>query len=101
MKAQRAMTEKIISEKAYYIVFIFLLVLTLTTYEAAHVDLGRWNTAVGLAIAVSKAALIILYFMHARFSSRLTWVVISAGLFWLGILLVLTMSDYVTRVRGW
>lgn len=95
------MSEKIITERAYYTVFVVMLVLTLTTYEAARVDLGRWNTPVGLAIAAGKALLIILYFMHARFSSRLTRVVIGAGLFWLGILLVLTMSDYVTRVRGW
>jgi cytochrome c oxidase subunit 4 len=94
-------SEKIISERAYYAVFVVLLLLTLTTYEAARVNLGRWNTPVGLAIAVGKAALIILYFMHARYSGWLTRVVIAAGLFWLGILLVLTMSDYITRVRGW
>ena len=95
------MSEKIISERAYYAVFIILLGLTLTTYEAARVDLGRWNTPVGLAIAAGKALLVMLYFMHARYSSRLTRIVIGAGLFWLGILLVLTMSDYLTRVRGW
>ena len=95
------MSERIISERAYYAVFAALLVLTLTTYEAARADLGRWNTPVGLAIAAGKAVLIVLYFMHARYSTRLTRVVIGAGLFWLGILLVLTMSDYVTRVRGW
>jgi cytochrome c oxidase subunit IV len=95
------MSEKIISERAYYAVFIILLGLTLTTYEAARLRLGRWNTPVGLAIAAGKALLIIIYFMHARYSSRLTRVVIGAGLFWLGILLVLTMSDYLTRVRGW
>lgn len=95
------MAERIVSEKAYYLVFALLLLLTLSTYEAARLDLGRWNTPLGLAIAICKGALIILYFMHARFSSWLTWVVIMAGLFWLGILLVLTMSDYLTRVRGW
>jgi cytochrome c oxidase subunit 4 len=95
------MSEKIITERAYYAVFIILLLLTLTTYGAARIDLGHWNTPVGLAIAVGKAVLIILYFMHARFSSWLTRIVIGAGLFWLGILLVLTMSDYMTRGRGW
>jgi cytochrome c oxidase subunit 4 len=95
------MSERIISERAYWAVFAALLVLTLSTYEAARVDLGRWNTPVGLAIAACKAVLIVLYFMHARYTGRLTRVVIGAGLFWLGILLVLTMSDYVTRVRGW
>ncbi|MCA1816436.1 MAG: cytochrome C oxidase subunit IV family protein [Acidobacteria bacterium] len=95
------MSEKIISERAYYAVFVVLLLFTATTYFAARVDLGRWNTPVGLAIAAVKAALIVIYFMHARYSTRLTRVVIGAGLFWLGILLALTVSDYVTRVRGW
>ena len=97
----RAVSERIISERAYYAVFAALLVLTLTTYAAARVDLGRWNTSVGLGIAAGKAALIVLYFMHARYSGRLTRLVIGAGLFWLGILLTLTLSDYLTRVRGW
>jgi cytochrome c oxidase subunit 4 len=92
-------TAKIISERAYYLVFVVLLVLTLTTYEAARVDLGRWNAPVGLAIAAFKALLVILYFMHARDSDRLTWIVLAAGLLWLGILLVLTMSDYLTRIQ--
>ena len=93
------MSAKIISEKAYYLVFAILLTLTLTTYEAARVDLGRWNAPVGLAIAAFKAVLIILYFMHARYSNWLTWIVVAAGLLWLGILLVLTMSDYLTRIQ--
>ena len=95
------MSERVISERAYYAVFAALLVLTVTTYGAARVDLGRWNTPVGLGIAAGKAALIGIYFMHARYSTRLTRVVIGAGLFWLGILLVLTLSDYLTRARGW
>ena len=93
------MAAKIISEKAYYLVFVLLLVLTITTYEAARVDLGRWNAPLGLLIAACKAILIILYFMHARYSRWLTWVVVAAGLLWLGILLVLTMSDYLTRIQ--
>ncbi|HKC65723.1 MAG TPA: cytochrome C oxidase subunit IV family protein [Pyrinomonadaceae bacterium] len=93
------MAAKIISEKAYYMVFVLLLVLTITTYEAARVDLGRWNAPLGLFIAACKAILIILYFMHARYSRWLTWIVVAAGLLWLGILLVLTMSDYLTRIQ--
>ena len=68
--------------------------------QAARVDLGRWNAPVGLAIAACKAVLIILYFMHARYSNWLTWIVVAAGLLWLGILLVLTMSDYLTRIQA-
>lgn len=93
------MAAKIISERAYYLVFAVLLVLTITTYEAARLDLGRWNAPVGLVIAAFKAVLIILYFMHARHSRWLTWIVVAAGLLWLGILLVLTLSDYLTRVQ--
>ena len=91
------MAEKIISEKTYFAVFIALLILTLSTYEAAKLNLGRWNAPVGLAIAVVKAMLVTLYFMHLRYSAWLTWVVIVAGLFWFGILFGLTMNDYVTR----
>jgi len=93
------MSAKIISEKTYYLIFIALLLLTLMTYEAARVDLGRWNAPLGLLIAACKAILIILYFMHARYSRWLTWIVLAAGLLWLGILLVLTMSDYLTRIQ--
>ena len=91
--------EKIISEKTYFAVFIALLVLTLCTYETAKLDLGRWNTPVGLAIAAVKATLVILYFMHVRYSTALTRIVIVIGLSWFGILLMLTMNDYLTR--GW
>lgn len=91
------MSEKIVSEKTCYVVFVALLVLTLTTYEAARVNLGHWNTPIGLAIAAAKAGLIVLYFMHARYSRWLIWVVIAAGLLWFGILFTLTMNDYVTR----
>jgi cytochrome c oxidase subunit 4 len=91
------MTEKFISEKAYFAVFVVLLILTLGTYEAAKLNLGRWNAPVGLAIAAVKAALVILYFMHVRYSSWLIRVVVVAGLFWFGILFLLTMNDYVTR----
>jgi len=89
--------EKIISEKTYFAVFIALLVLTLSTYETAKLDLGRWNTPAGLAIAAVKATLVILYFMHVRYSTALTRIVIVVGLSWFGILLLLTMNDYVTR----
>lgn len=93
------MSAQTVSEKAYVLVLGALLLLTYATYAAALVNLGRWNLAIALGIAAAKAALIILYFMHARYSRWLTWVVIVAGLFWFGILLVLTMSDYLTR--GW
>jgi len=73
------------------------MILTgLTVWVAFH-DLGPWNIVVALTIAVAKATLVVLYFMHVRYSDRLTWVVVIAGFFWLAILLALTMSDYFSR----
>lgn len=91
------MADKIISEPTYYIVCAAMLIFTLLTYAAARFDLGWWNLPVALLIAACKGTLITLFFMHARYSSRLTWLVIAAGLLWFGILFVLTMGDYVTR----
>lgn len=88
---------KTISEFTNYIVGGVLLVLTLSTYLAALVDLGIGNLIVALLIAAAKASLIVLYFMHARYSNRLIWIVIGAALLWFGILFTLTMSDYVAR----
>jgi len=65
----------------------------------AKLDLGLLNVVVALTIAVIKATLVVLYFMHVRWSSRLTWVFVCAGFFWLAIMVALTLSDYLTR--GW
>ena len=81
----------------YVIVWIALLVGTGLTVLAAEVDLGALNNVVMLAIACTKAMLVILFFMHVRWSSRLTWVVVASGFFWLLILFTLTMGDYLTR----
>jgi cytochrome c oxidase subunit 4 len=90
-------TEHAASRRSYYTVFLVLLVCTFLTWWVAYFDLGPLNTLVALGIAIFKATLVVLVFMHARNSPRLTWLVIVAGLFWLGILLVLTASDYLTR----
>jgi cytochrome c oxidase subunit IV len=81
----------------YIGVFTALLVLTGVTVLVASFDLGRLNDLVALAIAIIKASLVILFFMHIRYSPRLMWVVVAAGFFWLTIMIVLTMSDYLTR----
>lgn len=73
--------------------------MTATTTAVSGIDLGPWNTVVALVIAVFKASLVVLFFMHAKYSPRLTRVVIVGGLFWLAILLALTFSDFVSR--GW
>jgi cytochrome c oxidase subunit IV len=81
----------------YLLVFAALSVGTILTVVAAHYDLGRLNTPIALLIATVKTVLVILFFMHAIHSSRLTWVVIIASFIWLGVLFVLTFSDYLTR----
>jgi cytochrome c oxidase subunit 4 len=82
----------------YYTVFGALIVGTLLTVAAAKVDMGAFNNVVMLAIAATKATLVILFFMHVRWSSRLTWVVAMAGFFWL-LLLFTVLGDYISR--GW
>jgi cytochrome c oxidase subunit 4 len=93
------MSKHIVPTRVYYTIFAILMVCTLLTVLIASVDLGALNTVAALTIAVFKAALVVLYFMHVKYSTRLTWAVVVGGVFWLGILLVLTMSDYMTR--GW
>ncbi len=93
------MTEKVTSPITYLLVCAALLVLTFGTYEAALLDLGPWHTVVALSIAAVKAILIALFFMHARSSTGMTRVVIGGGLVWLGILIVGTLDDVMTR--GW
>jgi cytochrome c oxidase subunit IV len=95
------MSEHIVSKKVYFLIFGALILGTVLTYVAARFDLDPIftgaNTVVALTIAVIKATLVVLYFMHVRYSSRLTWVVVVAGFFWLGIMFALTMSDYLSR----
>jgi cytochrome c oxidase subunit 4 len=73
------------------------MVGTILTWWAAFQDFGIWNPIIALTIAVIKAVCVVLVFMHVLDSSRLTKITVLAGLFWLGILLSLTMSDYVSR----
>jgi len=93
------MSEHIVSKKMYFTIFGALMVLTALTVFAANIDLGseKLNTIVALAIAVTKAMLVILFFMHVRYSSRLTWVVVAGGFLWLFIMVSLTLSDYLSR----
>ena len=93
------MSEHTVPLRVYYAVFAALLVLTGVTVTIARVDLGALNTIVALGIAATKAALVILFFMHVRWQSRLIWLVVAAGIFWLALLIVLTMADVATR--GW
>jgi cytochrome c oxidase subunit 4 len=87
-----------ISVPTYVIVCTLLVLLTLGTVTISFAPLpGVWHIAVGLIIGSVKASLVVLFFMHALLSPRLTWLVILVSCFWMGILLVLTYSDYFTR----
>ena len=91
------MAEHIVSRTTYFAIFGALIVLTFATVGVAKVDLGEWNVVVALSIAVAKATLVILYFMHIKYSKRLTQLVVAAGFLWLLLLLGLTLSDFLTR----
>jgi cytochrome c oxidase subunit 4 len=81
----------------YFAVFITLLIFTGLTVWASMRNFGEWSTLIAVTIAVIKATIVVLYFMHLRYSDRLTWVMVIAGFVWLGILLVITLADYYSR----
>jgi cytochrome c oxidase subunit 4 len=83
----------------YFVNGVALLAFLALTIFVAHINLGPFNTIVALSISIAKAALIILFFMHLRYSKPLVWVFACAGFFWLAIMLTLALSDYLTR--GW
>src|SRR5260221_13430252 len=90
-------SEHIVSPKVYAGILVALLVGTVLTVEAAKINLHRWNIVVALTIATIKMSLVILFFMHGKYSSKRTQLVIVAGFFWLAIMLGLTLQDYSTR----
>ena len=85
--------------RTYYAIYAILMVCTYLTWQVAYFDLGSLNTVAALGIAAFKAVLVALFFMHLRESPRVTSAVVVGGLFWLVILLGLTMTDYLTRGR--
>jgi len=90
-------TDHIVPVGVYIGVFLALMVLTGLTVYAATVDLGFWNTPVAIAIAVTKALLVILFFMHVKYGSRLVWLAAGGAFFWLVLMLLGTLGDYVSR----
>jgi cytochrome c oxidase subunit 4 len=94
-------SEHIVSPKLYLLIFLTLMVLTGTTVYAATVDLNQYyaglNVIVALVIASCKAVLVILFFMHAYYSSKRIQLIVIAGFFWLSIMLFLTLGDYGSR----
>ena len=93
------MSQHVVPRKVYFAVFAVLIILTATTTAISFVDLGPWSSVVALGIAFVKATLVVLFFMHVKYSTRLTQIVIAGGLFWLAILIALTLSDFMSR--GW
>lgn len=99
MSTEGMATGHVVPPRVYLAVFGILILMTATTTAVSFVDLGPWNTVVALAIAVFKATLVVLFFMHVKYSRPLTKIVIGGGLFWLAIMLALTFSDFASR--GW
>ncbi len=87
----------VVPTRIYYLIFSILMLCTGLTIAVAFVDLGRLNIVAALAIAGFKATLVVLFFMHVKYGTRLTWAVVAGSVFWLAILIVLTMGDYLTR----
>jgi cytochrome c oxidase subunit 4 len=100
-KGERVSEHHIVSPKVYFTIFGILMICTVLTVVAAEVDLNRYfsglNIIVALTIAVFKASLVVLFFMHGKYSPKRTQLVIIASVFWLAIMLFMTMSDYVSR----
>jgi cytochrome c oxidase subunit 4 len=91
------MIHHIIPKRVYYTVFAILIFCTYLTVHISFLDLGPLNAIAALGIAVFKGTLVVLFFMHVKYSTKLTWAVALGGVFWLAILLALTMTDYLTR----
>ncbi len=91
------MTGHVDSVKTYALVFAGLIAATVATTAVAFVDLGAFSVVAALTIAVCKMLLVALFFMHVRHSDKLTRLVLLGGLLWLGILIFMTLSDFVTR----
>jgi cytochrome c oxidase subunit IV len=92
--------EHIVSPKVYGIIFALLLIFTAITVGASYLELGQFNVIVALAIACIKAVLVILFFMHVKYSSRLTKLTVAAGFFTFFVLITMSMTDYISRAWG-
>ena len=91
------MSSATVSKKTYVLVWIALMIFLLLTWGLAQFDLGLANTVVAILIAIIKMSLVILFFMHVRYNSKLTWIFAGAGFVWFLIMVTLTMNDYLTR----
>jgi len=95
-------TEHIVSARLYVVVWVILIVCTVLTAWIATIDLGKFNTVVALTIATFKASIVVLIFMHVKYTSeKMTKAILMAAVFWLLLLLVLSLTDYSSRTQGW
>jgi cytochrome c oxidase subunit IV len=90
----------IVTPVVYAVVFVSLLVGTAITVAAAYIDLGIFNPVVALAIAYTKAVIVILFFMHVKYQSKLVKLTVGAGFFTFLVLITMTLTDYVSRAWG-
>ncbi len=90
----------IVSPKVYVAIFFSLLLFTGLTVAASYLEMGIFNPIVALGIAVIKATLVVLFFMHVKYSTKLTKLTVGAGLFTFIVLVGMTLSDYITRAWG-
>ena len=91
------MSNHVLPIKTYVAVFIALMVLLVATVAINRVPLGELNIVAALSIAVVKTFLVVLFFMHVRYSHRLIWIFVGVGFYWLTILLALSMTDFLSR----
>ena len=101
-----AHAEHVVPVSTYLLVFLALMVGTALTTCVAYIDLGKWNTPIALVIAFTKMTLVVLFFMHVKYATGLTRVIIIAGFFWLAIMITLSSQDEFTRTweiipQGW
>jgi cytochrome c oxidase subunit 4 len=90
--------DHVVPIRTYVFVFLSLMVGTGLTVGASYVDLGMWNTPVAMLIAVTKASLVVFFFMHLKYSPRLYWVWVGAAIFFFAHLVLGTGADYLSRV---
>jgi len=100
MSGQSEQAKHIVGPGVYLVILFALLLGTALTVWASYVDLGLWNPVIALAIATTKAVLVVLYFMHVKYSTKLTKLTIFAGIFMFLTLITMTLADYISRAWG-
>ena len=93
------MSAHVLPKSTYYTIFFSLMVLTAITVAVSFINLGSANFPIAIGVAITKATLVVLFFMHVKYSSRMTKMVVGIAIFFLLVMLSLTMTDYMTR--GW